>query len=800
MYTIAEITKIVNGSLEGNSETTIEFLCIDSRKIQHPNASIFIALKTAKSNGHHFIDKAISQGISALIVSDNDQYDIPTIKVNDTLIALQKLAQHHRSLFKIPVVGITGSNGKTIVKEWISFLLQDDFSICKNPKSYNSQVGVPLSVWSINTKHNLGVFEAGISKPNEMDKLANIIRPTIGVFTHFGDAHAAGFTSEMEKLKEKIKLFYSCETVVCSDINPVVINEIKNTSASLFTWGSSVACNLHVFKNTDQTYTLTYKGDSYSTELPFSDKASLENAFNSIATCLVLGVSLSSLLAKLQKLPAIDMRLQQVDGLNNNHLVLDYYNSDYQSLVIALDFIKQQHAKRRTTVILSDILQSNLEPKELYKKVNVLLQNNGIDELIGIGHNIQQQANEFGVASTFFSTTEEFLKTYSFHQLKNQNILLKGARSFQFEKIADRLKIKTHQTSLEVNLSRLQENIDAIKSSIKSSTKLMAMVKALAYGSGGFQIAKLLEFNNIDYLGVAYTDEATQLRSSGISAPIIVLNPDLNSLEPYLEQNIQPVIFSFESLKAIQNEPIKIHLEFDTGMHRLGFSKSDINKVIGLLQQNSNIELCSVFSHLAVADDVNKDDFTKNQIDTFNEICNLIEAGIDKPFIRHLSNTAGIERFPQAQFDMVRLGIGLYGISSLGRQSALQPVSTFKSYITQIRKVNAGEGIGYGQHDISDQIRNIAIIAVGYADGFSRSFSRGKGFFLINGQKAKVVGNVCMDMTMCDVTNISCTVGDEAIIFGDNPRVEELAKSIDTIPYEILTNVSERVNRVFYQE
>ncbi|MBT8327750.1 MAG: bifunctional UDP-N-acetylmuramoyl-tripeptide:D-alanyl-D-alanine ligase/alanine racemase, partial [Bacteroidia bacterium] len=430
MYTIADITKIVGGILEGNSETPIEFICTDSRKIQYPNASIFIALKTSKSDGHNYLKQATKQGVAALIVSENISSEIPYIKVSDTLEALQKLATHHRNEFSVPVIGITGSNGKTIVKEWISYLLQDTFAICKSPKSYNSQIGVPLSVWSMNKKHTLGVFEAGISQAGEMEKLARIIQPSIGVFTHFGDAHDSGFKSRKEKLQEKAKLFSSCETVVCSDSNKLAIKEFSKMPVNLFTWGSSVASKLHVFKNTDQTFTLTYQGNSSSVSLPYNDKASLDNAFSSIATCLVVGISLETILGKLDHMPVIDMRLQQVYGLNNNHLVLDYYNSDFQSIVIALDFLKQQHSKTKTTVILSDILQSNLPPEELYGKVNKLLKNNDIDEFIGIGPSIQQHANKFDLDSAFYQTTEEFLNKYPFHQLKNQTILLKGARLF----------------------------------------------------------------------------------------------------------------------------------------------------------------------------------------------------------------------------------------------------------------------------------------------------------------------------------------------------------------------------------
>jgi alanine racemase len=800
LYTLKEIAQIVDGKLSGNGEITIEHLSTDTRKIQEPKSSVFFAINTEKSNGHLYLDQAISQNIAGIIVSQKPSSECNYIIVENTLVALQKLAENHRSKFNIDVVGVTGSNGKTIVKEWIAFLLNSSFSICKSPKSYNSQIGVPLSVWGLNDSHNLGVFEAGISFPNEMVKLKQIIKPTIGVFTHLGDAHASSFSSDEQKLEEKLLLFQDCKTIIASNSNPIVNKKLSEASAQLFFWGNNSNCDLQVLHQNGNKMVLLYQAKEYTFQLKHSDQASIDNMLSALSTALVLGVDMNTLAPIIGNMPEIDMRLQQIVGVNGNQLILDYYNSDYQSLAIALDFLKQQHTNSKTTVILSDILQSHLNDVELYSRVNQLLQSHKIDRFIGIGMHLKSNAELFNIPSVFYSNTQAFNAAFPLHELKDETILLKGARSFQFELIAEKLREKTHQTVLEVNLSRLQENINVIKSKLAKPTKLMAMVKALGYGSGGYQIAKLLEFNNIDYLGVAYTDEATELRQAGISLPFIVLNPDLNDLDPYLEQNIQPVIYSFESLKRIGNQPIKIHIEFDTGMHRLGFVKQDIPEIIEFLKNHPRIELVSVFSHLAAADDVAFDSFTQKQIADFQQLSSDLEESTASQFLKHVSNTAGIERFPNAQFDMVRLGVGLYGVSSLGSKGSLQPVSTFKSYITQIRTVPAGDGIGYGQHDVADHERQIAIIAVGYADGYTRTFSRGVGSFLIKGKKAVVVGNVCMDMTMCDVTNINCKAGDNAIIFGDNPRVEDLAKQVGTIPYEILTNVSERVNRVFYQE
>jgi alanine racemase len=800
LYTLAQIADCVNGKLVGNGDLAISQLCIDSRKIQSPEQSLFFAIKTDKNNGNLFVEKALNQGVKAVVVSENPTIDCNYILVEDSLIALQKLAAFHRRQFAIPIIGITGSNGKTIVKEWVSYLAGFDFSVCKNPKSYNSQVGVPLSVWGLNEKHTLGVFEAGISKPNEMDNLAGIIAPTIGVFTHLGDAHDANFETTEQKLHEKLLLFKPCDTVVANNYNELVTKSLYTLNKNIFLWGETEDCQLQIVNRNANDFSIIYLGKNYQVTLPFRDTASVENAFNALGTCLALGLEIESLIPRLLHLPTIDMRLQQVNGINGNQLILDYYNADFQSVAMALDFLKQQQPTGETTIVLSEITQSHLADEVLYSQLNNLLQNHKISCLIGIGERISKHASVFKIPAQFYPNTSAFIASYPFYQLKNQTILLKGSRHFSFEKIADKLRTKSHQTVLEVNLTRLQDNLNTVKKLVGPQTKLMAMVKALAYGSGGFQIAKLLEFNNIDYLGVAYTDEAVDLRKAGISLPIMVLNPDLNHLDAYLEQNIQPVIYSFESLEKVKNHPIKIHLEFDTGMHRLGFEMKDLDKLISILGSDTSLEIVSIFSHLAVADDASKDDFTQQQIADFESIYSKIETSLSINVIKHISNTAGMERFSNGVLDMVRLGIGLYGISSKGAASELKPVSAFKSYITQIKEVQAGDGVGYGQHDSATTDRKIAIIAVGYADGYNRLFSQGKGGFVINGKYAKVVGNVCMDMTMCDVTEIECQEGDEALIFGDNPRVEELAKAIGTIPYEILTNVSERVNRVFYQE
>ena len=799
MYSLAEIAHIVNGTLHGDGDVKIVDIYTDTRA-SRKNSALFIAITTSKNNGNIFVPQALKQGTVAVLVSAKPKLECNYILVDDTVVALQKLASKHRRGFDIPVVAITGSNGKTIVKEWVSTLLSERHVVCKSPKSYNSQIGVPLSLWKLKNNHTVGVFEAGISEPKEMKKLSDMILPTIGVFTHLGDSHSANFDSEEQKLDEKLKLFTSCNTIVCSENQPRVISAIRKLGKKTFTWGSNMMCDLHVMKSMSGTYTLTYQSNSYQIKLLNQDRASVENTFTSLATALALGEEIEPLLLKANALPTIDMRLQQVEGAQGNTLILDYYNSDFQSIDIAFDFLKQQNTQEKITVILSDILESNLEATQLYRDVNTALLKHNVNQLIGIGKEISNAQSAFDIPSTFYPDTASFLKKHSLYELKNECILLKGARIFEFEKIAERLRKRTHQTCLEINLSRMQHNIDAIKNKLGKGPKVMAMVKALAYGSGGYQIAKLLEKNKIDYLGVAYTDEATQLRASGISTPIMVLNPDLTDLTPYLEEDVHPVIHSFATLDKVINTPLKIHIEFDTGMRRLGFDKSDVPLLVDKLKANPNLQVMSVFSHLAASDDPALDSFSQQQVADFEHVSSTIETDLGITTIKHLANTAAIERLPNATFDMVRMGIGLYGISSSEEGLGLKAIGTFKSYISQIKTVPAHSGIGYGQHSKANRDRKIAVVAVGYADGYSRSFSQGKGKFLINDKEAPVVGNVCMDMTMCDVTDIDCNEGDEAIIFGDNPRVEELAKSIGTISYEMLVNVSGRVNRVFYQE
>ena len=793
----------------------IKNLFYDSRKIQNPGGGLFFAIQTRRSDGHLYLKELAEAGISAAVVSKAPVgIEIEYILVDDTLGALQKLASFHRQQMDIPVIGITGSNGKTIVKEWISKICGEHFDVVKSPKSYNSQIGVALSLWQMEAKHTLGVFEAGISRPGEMDNLRAMIHPNIGVFTHLGAAHDANFSSDAQKLEEKLKLFSDCEIVIAPGDDASVASAIQSKNMTSFFWGRSDHCDLQIIKtqSTPEGTVLDLKvqGKAEQMTIPFRDQASINNCLSAISAALVLKLSFEKIQKAVNTLQAVDMRLQQVPGINGNTLILDHYNSDIESLGQALEFVNQQGADTNRCLILSDIPESPLSDEEISKRVVQYCKDFGIDIFIGIGTQFMAYRSLFETLdASFYTETEEFLNQYPIYTLTNHHILIKGARRFAFESISDHLSAKVHQTVLEVNMSRLQDNLRIHEEILPKGHKLMVMVKAFAYGVGGAQVAKLLEFNKVDYLGVAYMDEGIDLREAGIRTPIMVMNPDMTKASLMSEYNLEPAIFSFAQLKSLSDSlyaDLKVHLEFNTGMNRLGFNVDDLDDLLTTLDKESRIQIASVFSHFAAADESEKDEFTLSQIDTFNRICSAVKSHFGDHILFHISNSPGIQRFEHRDHvlehtNMARLGIGLYGLSSdPNLKPKLQNAVSFKSYIAQIRNVKAGEGIGYGLHDKSDIDRRVAVVAVGYADGYSRGFSRGVGKFLIKGKEAKILGNVCMDMCMCDVTDIDCKEGDEVIIFGDKPGIEDLANWIHTIPYEILSSVSQRVNRVFYQE
>ncbi len=813
MDTSAEnIAKILDANWQGNhSLFTIDNVSVDSRSLQNGANTLFFAISGPNNDAHIYIPELISKGVKNFVVSK-----IPTVAdkqvnffiVRDTVQALQQFAAYHRSRFDFPVIGITGSNGKTIVKEWLNFLLAPDFNIIRSPKSYNSQIGVPLSVLGINENHNFGLFEAGISTTNEMAKLEVIIRPTIGILTNIGSAHDEGFPDKSIKIAEKLKLFNHAKVVIFEKLATIdtLISQKKS-----FTWSfqdRSADVFISKFISNENTHlTIEFNSGSFIIAIPFVDEASVENAISSLMVLIYLKYDETTIRNRMLQLFPVEMRLEVKNGINNTTIIDDSYSSDYQSLKIALDFLENQNQYNHKTAILSDIYQSGLPNDELYERLSQLVKSNKIGRVIGIGPIISQYQSKFD-NSIVFNSTEDFMQSFDTFDFANETILVKGARKFKFEEIVAQLEEKNHETVLEINLNAISHNLNFYKSKIRSGTKIMVMVKAFGYGSGGFEIARLLEHHKVDYLGVAFADEGIALKNAGIKLPIMVLNPESTSYAAIIQNGLEPEIYSLKGLqsfikiaktKNLMHFPI--HIKLDTGMHRLGFDSAHFPELIALLKSTNTIIVKSIFSHMATSDDRNHSEFALLQINLFKKLSSKLmsELGIS-PF-RHLLNTSGIENFPEAQYDMVRLGIGLYGISNDStEQKSLENVSTLKSIISQVRNIKEGESVGYGRKFIAEKDTKIATIPIGYADGISRLWGNGVGYITINNQKALIVGSVCMDMLMVDCTNITCNEGDSVVIFGKSPTVNEMATALKTIPYEILTGISQRVKRIFYRE
>ena len=821
-YSLQEISEIVNGKLVGEANGEVSDLLIDSRHLVDPHQTLFFALKSNRNDGHRYIDDLYEKGVRAFVVSqlpESIHPDAAFVVVPDTLKALQMLAAHHRQQFDIPVIGITGSNGKTIVKEWLYQMLSPDYNIVRSPKSYNSQVGVPLSVWQMNQTNTLGIFEAGISEPDEMMSLQDIIRPTIGVFTNIGQAHDENFINRVQKAGEKLNLFTKTEQLVyCmdySDIQQVVIRSGMASKVKLFTWSRKFEeADLFVREITKSENTATiaciYHGENLMFTIPFADKASVENAIHCIAVGLLLQMKVETIEERLKSLVSIAMRLEIKAGVNNCTIINDYYNSDINSLSIALDVMRHQHQHRHHTVILSDILQSGRNEVDLYTEIAQLLKNKGVDTLIGIGEALTRQSNKFEMETYFYKNVPDFLAQFPFSKFNNQTILLKGARAFEFEQIGMELQEKAHETVLEINFNHLVSNLNHFRSKIKPETKLMVMVKAFGYGSGNLEVSNILQFHNVDYLTVAFADEGVELRRAGINLPIMVMSPEVNSYDNIIKYHLEPEVFSFRNLsfieKAMENlalpeaHPLNVHIKLDTGMHRLGFSKDELPELIRRIQANPMLNVKSVFSHLATADNPAEDAFTLGQIHNFEEGSQMIVEAFPHA-LRHILNTAGISRFPQYQFDMVRLGIGLYGVPTCeADKGLLQPVVSLKTTINQIKHIPAGDSIGYNRHGHADHDMRIGIVPIGYADGLSRLLGNGNGTFYVQNTPVKIVGDVCMDMCMLDLTDVEAQEGDTVVIFDAEHDINDIAKACQTIPYEIMTRVSQRVKRVYYQE
>ncbi|MEI6020412.1 MAG: bifunctional UDP-N-acetylmuramoyl-tripeptide:D-alanyl-D-alanine ligase/alanine racemase [Bacteroidota bacterium] len=813
MYSLSQIAEISGAQFKGKVNHLIQHYLIDSRNVQSLDNTLFVALITNRNNGHQYIESLIDLGIKAFLVQDKafdfEKYieqNVSFLVSEDPLKAIQKLAAHHRQQFDIPVIGITGSNGKTVVKEWLYQLLKPNYLICRSPKSYNSQIGVPLSVLNLNHRHTLAIFEAGISTTNEMDNLAEIIQPSIGILTSLGSAHAEGFPNQKYKLNEKLKLCNKAKTVIINGVdaedlerknNYVVISENPGQDYRLIT--------------KDFGFDLVNQQQSYHFSIPFNDRASHYNAATCVLCMLQLGFSESDIRDRLITLQAVALRLEIKTGINHCILINDYYNSDLDSIKIALGFMQQQNRGLQKMVIVSDIEQSGLESGMLYNQLAELLNQNQIDKVIGIGMEISKHKYLFNNKALFFQSTQAFEKAFLLNQylFSNACILLKGARSFGFENISQLLQLKSHDTVFEINLNKLIDNVNYYKGLVHPEVQLMCMVKAMGYGSGSVEIARTLQHRGVNYLAVAYADEGVELRKANVQLPIMVMNPEADAFDDIIQYQLEPELYSFKVLQAFIHrldglgisEAYPVHLKLDTGMHRLGFETNDLEQLIDLLKSAHQIKVKSVFSHLVGSDNPLLDDFTQTQINRFKSAAEAIESAIGCAVIKHLCNSAGISRFKNAHFNMVRLGIGMYGIGAGEQeQKYLQNVSSLKTRISQIKTVHAGETVGYNRNALIDQTIRLATIPIGYADGFARSLGNAKHGVYIGGEFCKTIGNVCMDMCMVDVTAIICNEGDEVIIFENTGQINEMAKAMNTISYEVLTNVSGRVKRVYLQE
>ncbi len=806
MTYFSQLTDITKGQLiQLSKEVVLEHLIIDSRKTIVSEGAVFFAIAGARNDGHRFVEALYEQGLRNFIVEKS--VDLPAdanvLRVPSATQALQDIVGYHRKTFTIPVIGITGSNGKTIVKEWLYQLLSDTYSIVKNPGSYNSQIGVPLSVWNMKSYHTLGLFEAGISQPGEMEKLQAVLNPTIGVFTNIGSAHDEGFVNQQQKIEEKSKLFIKSDCVIYCKDHTAVGDVLQAKKIKTLSWGYSPLADIHITKN--GTYQLTYQQRKLELTLPFSDAASVENCFHCVAVMLYLNFSEKEIQEGIQSLRAVAMRMELKEGINQCQVIDDSYNNDLAGLQVSLDFLNNQHQKQKKALILSDVLQSGMEPAVWTKQVADLVKSNGIEHFIGIGEQLSKQKKFFPSSSTFYASTEEFLNAFNEQDFLNEIILVKGARTFAFERIVQRLQRKVHGTIMEIDLSAMVHNLNYFRANLKANTKIMAMVKAFAYGSGSKEVANLLQYHKIDYLGVAYADEGVELRKNNIRLPIMVMNPSPNTFDVLIQYQLEPEIYSFSLLRSLiqylNGRPCTLHIKFDTGMHRLGFTEADVPELSHLLNQHPNLKVSTLFSHLAGADEAQHDAYSTEQAKLFLRCADQLSQSLGYKPIYHLLNSPGILRLPQFQFDMVRLGIGLYGIDpTTEKNKNLKPVASLKTKVSQVHTLHKGQTVGYGRHGKITGDQQIATIAIGYADGYSRAFSKGVGKVLVQGKMVPVIGNVCMDMTMVDVTGLNVKEGDEAIIFGEGLPIEKVAESIHTIPYEILTNTSERVKRVFVAE
>ena len=824
-YTTGQIATIMHGKgVLPAPDNRITRLLTDSRSLSFPEETLFFAIKTRHGDGHKYIGELYQRGVRDFVVTKPGEYkeycDANFIVVEDSTAALQVLAAHHRSQFRLPVVGITGSDGKTIVKEWLYHIVTENHSITRSPRSYNSQIGVPLSVWRLHEENTLGIFEAGISQTSEMEKLQQIIKPTIGIITNISGAHQENFSTIEEKCCEKLLLFKECEVIIYNADNNIISKAVESMqlSSRKIAWSQKKSDSVLYIESVEKdghgtTIRYRYKAKSNSYRIPFLDEASVEDSINCLAAALYLEVSPETIARRMAQLEPVAMRLEVKEGKRGCMIINDSNNADTASLDIALDFMERRSNTMpglRRTLILADIKQSGEEAHILYKRVIDCLVKRKIEKFIGIGKDIASQKDVFensGIECHFFDNTPELLASRLIREMENEYILIKGSRSFHFEDVTEALEKKVHQTILEVNLSALRDNLNRYRNSLNTETKTVCMVKADAYGAGAMEIGRTLQECNVDYLAVAVADEGAELRKEGITTGIIVMNPEPSSYRTLFDNKLEPEVYSFgmldSLLKAACREGITdypIHIKIDTGMHRLGFLPDEIPTLIELLKKQSALTPRSVFSHFVGSDSPLFDTFSQEQVKRFNQAAERIQAAFSHKILRHICNSAGAERFTDVQMDMVRLGIGLYGISPIKADATLHPISTLKTIILQLRDVPADETIGYSRRGTLKRDSRIAALPIGYADGLNRHLGNGKGYCIVNGKRAPYIGNICMDVCMIDVTGIDCKEGDTVEIFGPNLPATQIAKWLDTIPYEVLTSVSERIKRVYYSD
>jgi alanine racemase len=829
IYHIQNIGTIIQADVSVVADTVIEHLLIDSRKIVFPQTSLFFAIGGPRRDGHQFITEVYERGVRNFVVKKGfnaSAFPLANfLQVADVLASMQQLAAYHRSRFAIPVIGITGSNGKTIVKEWLYQLLHKDHNIVRSPRSYNSQIGVPLSIWQINEQHTLGIFEAGISTIGEMGNLAKVIQPTSGVFTNIADAHSEGFVNDKQKAAEKSLLFADTVSLVFGrealqhSLSPdgedrSLFNHVKD----FFSWSRDGDATVKIIAEEKESnrsvIRAEYKKDIINITIPFTDRISIDNAITCWCVLLQMNYDQNVIQERMFLLEPVDMRMQLKKGINNCYLLNDSYSNDLSSLDLAIDHLQQQAGNQRTTLISSDILQSGQYEEALYRDIAAQLSVRGIHRMIGIGPAISKYQHLFAdideeMLMSFYHSTDDFLQQVSTQQFKDEYILLKGARVFEFERISAWLEQKVHQTVMEINLSAMVHNLKQYQQQLKPSTKVMAMVKAFSYGSGSSEVARILQFHKVEYLAVAYADEGVELRKAGISLPIMVMNADEATFDAMVNYDLEPEIYSFPIYRSFHHYLSRqgilqypVHIKFNTGMNRLGFEIADSTDLGSMIISDQTMAVKTVFSHLVASESAEHDGFTSQQVSLFEEACMQIERTLGYSFIKHIANSAAIFRKPGYQFDMVRLGIGLYGVDSAEDNGlSLQTVATLRSTVAQIRKVKTGDTVGYGRKGQVHRDSLIATVRIGYADGYGRELGNGRGYMFLHGKLAPVIGNVCMDMTMIDVTDIpGAKEGDEVEIFGRNLPVQQVAQLAGTIAYEIMTGISQRVKRVYLEE